>query len=136
MLYDSLLVLAIVMAGGALAIALRVLLSGAETAVSDPQTAAHGPLFQAWLVLLICGFFVFFWRWSGQTLGMQAWRLKVQNTDGSHLSIKQCLLRLAGGFLSWLCLGLGYWVVLVNKNNSSWSDSLSGSQCVLLPKKK
>ncbi len=135
MLYDSLLVLAIIMLGTALAIALRVWFSGADIAVNDPDTAAHGLLFQAWLLFLGCGFFVYFWRRTGQTLGMQAWRLKICNSDGSLISIKQCFLRLLGGVLSWLCLGLGYWQIAFRSDGASWSDLLSDSRCAQLPKR-
>lgn len=135
MLYDGLLVLAIVMAGTAAAIGVRVWLSGADAAVADPNTAAHGPLLQLWLLLLVVSFFTLFWRWKGQTLGMQAWRLKIRNADGSRLSVAQCLLRLLAGLLSWCCLGFGYWVIFFNPGKGSWSDSWSKSECVVLPKK-
>ncbi len=135
MLYDGLLVLSLIMAGTAIAIGVRVWLSGADAAVGDPNTAAHGPVFQLWLLLLIVSFFTLFWRWKGQTLGMQAWRLKIRNADGSQLTVKQCLLRLVAGLLSWCCLGLGYWVILFNPAKGSWSDSWSQSECVVLPKK-
>ncbi|MFK8019598.1 MAG: RDD family protein [Pseudomonadales bacterium] len=136
MLYDSLIVIAIIMLGSALAIALRVWISGADAAAGDPQTAAHGIVFQLWLFFLIAGFFVLFWRWNGQTLGMQAWRLQVRNIDGQRLTLKQCLLRLLGGLVSWVCLGIGYWVILFRSDRASWSDSWSSTQCVVLPKTK
>lgn len=136
MLYDGLLSIAILMLGGAIAIGVRVAISGAEAATTDPMAAAHGLLLQLWLVLLLSAFFVFFWRRNGQTLGMQAWRLQVRNRDGSMLTVKQCLLRLAGGLMSWACLGLGYWLALFSPTKTSWSDRLSNSECVLLPKQK
>src|SRR5688500_17655250 len=38
-------------------------------------------------------FFGWFWTHSGQTLGMQAWRIKVQNVDGSAIGWLQTLQR-------------------------------------------
>ena len=38
-------------------------------------------------------FFGWFWTHSGQTLGMQAWRIKMQNADGSAINWLQTLQR-------------------------------------------
>ena len=135
MLYDLLLILAVIMGGTAIAIGIRVAMNGADVTTSDPQTAIHGVFYQLFLVSLIYGFFLVFWRRGGQTLGMQAWRLKAQNSDGSLLSIKQCSLRMLGGLLSWACGGLGYLFMLFSASRKTWSDSLSSSEIVQLPKK-
>ena len=102
MLYDSLLLCALIMVGTGLAIGLRTLFTDPAQVAADPQGAVHGVLYQAFIALLIVGFFTFFWRLSGQTLGMQAWRIRVQNADGSRLRFSQCLLRCLAGLLSWL----------------------------------
>ncbi len=54
------------------------------------------------LVLYVVGFFFFswFWRHGGQTLGMQAWRIKVVSDSDEKLSYEQCVKRyLVGTFL-------------------------------------
>lgn len=136
MFYDGLLILAISMTGTGAVIGLRVALSSTDAALNDPNTAVHGPLFQLFIVLLVTGFFVYFWRREGQTLGMQAWRIKVQNTDGSLLNTRQCLQRLAGGLLAWACAGIGFLQAFLRKDKLAWPDQLSGSIVVTLPKKK
>lgn len=135
MAYDTLLVAAIVMIGGAIAVGLRVALSGSEAAVADPATAAHGLLYQAWLACLVFGFFIVFWRWNGQTVGMLAWRLQVRNETNREPSLQQCALRLIGAAVSFATLGLGYWVLLIPGNTRSWPDKLSGTRVIVLPKK-
>jgi uncharacterized RDD family membrane protein YckC len=136
MLYDGLLLLALIMVGTGAAIGVRTLFTDPAQVAADPQGAVHGVFYQAFIALLVTGFFTCFWRLSGQTLGMQAWRIRVQNADGSRLSFSQCLLRCLAGLLSWLCLGLGYWVALFNAEKRSWSDMLSNSVAVQLPKEK
>lgn len=42
------------------------------------------------LVFFVTLFFVFSWSRGGMTLGMQAWRLRVQTADGRSLNLKQC----------------------------------------------
>jgi len=54
------------------------------------------------LVLYVVGFsfFSWFWRHGGQTLGMQAWRIKVVSNSNKQLTYKQCVKRyLCGTFL-------------------------------------
>lgn len=134
MLYDSLLLFSVMIVGTYAAIGVRRLFTDPSQIANDPQGAVHGLLYQGFIVLLIAGFFTCFWRLQGQTLGMQAWRIRVQNEDGSRLHYSQCLLRCLAGLLSWLCLGLGYWVMLFSTNKRSWSDMLSGSVAVYVPK--
>ena len=47
---------------------------------------------------------------SGQTLGMKAWRLRLQRSDGSLATAQQCLKR-CPGFISLAAFGLGYFAV-------------------------
>lgn len=136
MFYDGLLLIAISMGGTGAAIALRVAFSSAQAAADDPNTAVHGPLYQLFIIVLLTSFYVYFWRRDGQTLGMQAWRIRVQNQDGSLLSTQQCLQRLGAGLLSWLCLGLGFLQAFVRKDKLTWTDQFSKSVVVHLPKKK
>ena len=71
---------------------------------------------------------------GGQTLGMQAWRIKLVAIDGSKLRFSQALLRCLGAAISAGCLGLGYLWKLVDRNNRYWHDYLSGTELELLPK--
>ena len=80
-------------------------------------------------------FFCFFWRRAGMTLGMQAWRLQVQTSNGQIPSLKQCLIRCAIGWLSLAVLGLGYWWVIIDPQRRSWPDMVSNTRTVLLPKR-
>lgn len=98
------------------------------------QPAASGPLYQAYLVLVIYGFFALFWHHSGQTLGMLAWKLRIQDPEGYSISWNQTLRRFLGAVLSWCCFGLGYWWILFDKDKHAWHDKLSNSEVVQLPK--
>lgn len=90
---------------------------------------------QLLLVFFVTLFFVFSWSRGGMTLGMQAWRLRVQTADGYSLNLKQCLIRCAVAWLSLLAFGLGYLWVLFDKQRRSWPDIASNTQTVVLPKK-
>lgn len=85
-----------------------------------------------WMVPFL--FYWYFWRRSGQTLGMLAWRIRVQTPQGEALNARQTFLRLIGGLLSWSCLGLGYLWLKFDREQRTWPDILSGTQVVVLPK--
>ena len=64
------------------------------------------------LVLVGLVFFGYFWTKSGQTIGMRAWRLKVQTSQGSLISWPQAIIRSISALL-----GLGNLMVLVDFKN-------------------
>ncbi len=93
--YDSLLLLSILLSTSFIAV-----LSNRGQAIPP-----HSPVFQALLGLLIYLFFIGFWTYPGQTVGMAAWKLKVVCLkSGQAISLKQAHLRLLYGILTF---GLG-----------------------------
>lgn len=87
------------------------------------------------LLFFVTLFFVYSWRRGGMTLGMQAWRLRVQTTDGHAITLKQSLIRCVTAWLSLAAFGIGYWWVLFDRQRRSWPDIASNTQTVVLPKK-
>ncbi|WP_460141025.1 RDD family protein [Pseudomonas sp. S2_E01] len=94
------------------------------------------PLLSTVLFFVLFGFFAKFWTMTGQTLGMQVWCIRVQNADGSSISLWQALLRFIVSIASWLCVGLGFVWSLFDKQKRSWHDIYSGTELVRIPKKK
>ncbi|MBP6382319.1 MAG: RDD family protein [Pseudomonadales bacterium] len=135
MLYDSLLVFAVAWTVTALAVFLRLERVGESAIRASGKAAASGLLLQLAIAVALVLFFGWFWTRSGQTLGMQAWRLRVQQPDGSPISWRQALVRMGGAVLSALCLGAGYWWLLFDRERRTWHDRLSGTRVVLLPKR-
>lgn len=129
MLYDTLLILPLFMASSFVLVALF----GATDDVNHP-TVPVWVTRATWPVIVVL-FFGLFWRKTGQTLGMQAWRIRVIPCSGDRLSWGQVVLRCAGAAVSAACLGLGYLWPLVDRDGRSWHDRLSGSRLVLLPKR-
>jgi len=104
-----------------------------------PQPGESGALeriYQAALLLVVVLFFGVFWTWRGQTIGMLAWRLRVQRPDGSTLAWRDALIRLAGACVSLAALGLGYFWIWIDREKLAWHDRWSGTRVVVLPKKK
>jgi uncharacterized RDD family membrane protein YckC len=84
------------------------------------------------LVLVSMFFFSYFWTKSGQTIGMRAWRLKVQTPDGKLLSWPKAMAR-----CSFALFGLGNLFVLFDfKQKRALQDMLCGTEVLLLSKEE
>jgi len=99
------------------------------------QPALHGPIFRVGLGLALLGFYAFFWLRSGQTLGMQAWRLKLISESGEPLKFRTVVLRALLGVPSLLLFGLGYLWILFNPKRLAVHDLITKTRVVQLPKK-
>ncbi len=102
--------------------------------ITDLPIVAQGPVFQLYLLLVIAGFYLFFWRKSGQTLGMQAWRLKLVAADGGKPGWGACLLRCLVAPFSLALAGIGYWLAWFHPQRLTLHDRLSHSRVILMPK--
>lgn len=102
----------------------------------DAMNDHAGPAFQSVLFLVTFGFFTFFWRRTGQTLGMQAWRIRIQNNNGRAISMTQALMRFFAGAFSLICLGIGHFWMLFSPSKRTWPDSFSESEVVYVPSDK
>ena len=85
-------------------------------------------LIYGWNLAWVSFFFVYFWEKSGQTLGMKAWRLRLQNQDGTRITIMTGIKRLLPTLL-----GLGNLTVIFDrKNKLSLQDRVTNTEVVVL----
>lgn len=101
-----------------------------EQVVNELPIVASGPLFQLYLLSVIVLFFLYFWCRIGQTLGMQAWKLKLVDESGGLVKPGRALLRLATATLSWAALGMGYWWIWIDREGLAWHDRLSRTRLI------
>ncbi len=102
-----------------------ILISGGEVG---------GAWFQSLLLVENYLFCAWFWLKDGATLGMRAWRLKVQTETGGKITLNQSLVRYLAGIFSLLAFGLGYLWILLDRRNRSWNDMVSNTQIIYTPK--
>ena len=110
-----------------------------------------GPGLRFTLFLVLYLFFGYFWTRVGQTLGMQVWRVRIQNLDGVSVSWSQALRRyVTAAVIVFLALLAGYYlgavsllfsvpaivVLFVPINGLSLTDRMSDSVVVEVEKKK
>jgi uncharacterized RDD family membrane protein YckC len=137
MVYDGLLVLAIMLtvAGVANLFAARPEIAPDATSVSiEDMETVTGPGLTSVLFALTFAFFAFFWVRHGRTLGMQAWRLRVQDRDGRNITLRQALQRFVAAIPSLGLCGAGYLWAFLDPSGLTWPDRLSGTRVVVVPK--
>jgi uncharacterized RDD family membrane protein YckC len=110
-------------------------LTGGEAITADRYGAPLELAYRATLIGLIIGFFGWFWTRRGQTLGMQAWRLRLVREDGSLLTWLDTLKRLAAALVSLAPLGLGYFWLWIDRDKLTWHDRWTHTRVIVLPKK-
>ena len=123
--YDCLLLTAIYFVIGAIAV-------GVNDGESIPLAWS---LLVSLLVFPLCAFFFYcwFWRRGGQTLGMQAWRIKLIS-DVAPLPIKYCAIRFLTSLLSLAAMGTGFLWMLIDRDKRAWQDMASKSWIVVIPR--
>ena len=89
--------------------------------------------YQAYLLALSFLYFGWFWTHGGQTLGMRAWRLRLQVCAHAAGPVpwRRALARFLAAGLSWAALGLGFAWALWDRERLTWHDRLSGTMLVL-----
>ncbi len=126
MLYDLLLLFGVLVVGAAVYQIGFALITGA----ADISGPARLP-FQLYLLVLIAGYYLYFWTGGRETLGMRAWRTRLLRADGRELGAADALRRLALAALTLLPAGAGLLWVLFDREGLAWYDRLSRTRPVL-----
>lgn len=102
--------------------------------VRPPSWYRHGVIFPC-LILASWGFYAWFWRHGGQTLGMQAWKLMARDTGKKPMTVKQTVIRFFAGWISTFGFGLG-WLIAIRGQKGTLHDRLSNTEVIVVPKAK
>ena len=112
MLYDSVILVALLMVATAFALPF-----------GDTQKIALQDFwFTLWLILVCFAYFAGCWRYGAMTLGMRAWHVRIVSYDGNTISWYRCVLRFLTGPVSLAALGLGFFWALLDQKNRCWHD--------------
>jgi uncharacterized RDD family membrane protein YckC len=123
MVYESLILLAILFLADALVLIIR------REAV-PPGVLWH----QLYLIIVLAGYFAYCFVRSGQTVGMFAWRTMLTDASGNRVGYGLALLRF---FVAALCgLGvLGLFWMWIDPDKMALQDRLSKTRVLRLPKR-
>lgn len=117
--YDLLLLAAVLLLASAIAVAVNAVLVGGEA------IASGNPFFFFYLLAVSFLFYGWFWTHGGQTLGMRTWKVFLLSDNQHGISWKQAFLRFITVMPSWLFLGIGFWPQWFGKKPKSWPDLVS-----------
>lgn len=117
--YDCLLLLAILFGGTALLLPF-----------TGGEAIQAGNLYYSIYILIISFlFFGWFWIHGGQTLGMRAWKIRVEQLDGRDISWGQAVHRF---ILMYITFGLSLLWCFTNNERQAFHDRLSGTRTIIL----
>jgi uncharacterized RDD family membrane protein YckC len=132
LVYDTFLVVPIIMVSTALVMMLYVQVVPVNT--SEEVVALPSGLVQTTAVFSVAMFYFIFWRRGGQTLGMQAWRVKLVNKYGCPATTLQIVLRLMTAIPSYGLFGLGLAWRFIDPSKRYLHDRLSGTRLTSVEK--
>ncbi len=134
LLYDGFLVVAIWFVIGYF---VQLLFGPDSNQLVDGQVQTD-PLMDTLLFILMIAsafsFYAWFWIKSGQTLGMIAWRLRLETPDGQLVTLRHALIRWLLAWPSFGLLGIGFLWLYIDPNGDTMHDRFSRTRVVLLPK--
>ena len=84
-------------------------------------------LLQAWVLVVIGAYFVWFWTRGGQTLPMKTWHIRLVRADGTAVNAPRAIHRYVIALLGFAALGLGFFWALVDRDRQFLHDRLSGT---------
>lgn len=102
--------------------------------LGEVDTRQERLLLQLFLWAVAGIYFIVCWVKTGQTLAMQAWKVKLLNADNHCLNVRWALLRYVLATISLACFGAGYLWALLDKNQLFLHDRLLRTRLVQLVK--
>jgi uncharacterized RDD family membrane protein YckC len=118
--YDFVIVISLLMLATLLAMLAGF---GGRTAMKDPAYTIY---------LLSIWFFYLAWCWhkGGMTVGMRAWRVKIEDESGNRPGWGKSTIRFLASLLSAAAVGIGFAWALFDSRKRTWHDILSGSRLI------
>jgi len=109
-----------------LLIALFFVITAVVVPLNDGEALQHWS-YKIVLLLIAFVFFDWFWRHGGQTLGMRAWRIRIESQNDEMLTFKQTMQRFLVG-----CAAFGFTLVYMFFNPEGYAlhDKLSKTKIV------
>jgi len=132
MLYDAMLVTGLLLMAIVPVVVFLAISSGWDNI--DTAGLRTNPFYIAYLLAIPFLFFVCFWKFAGQTLGMRTWRIRIVAAQGGDISWRSLIVRYFSAAISLGALGLGFFWILIDPEKRAWHDRLSRTRLILVPK--
>lgn len=128
LVYDALLLLAVLLGAGGLFVGIAHWLTGLDAAIR-----VGNPLlmpFRLYLLGVVYLYFAGFWVRVGHTPGMLTWKLELVRADGGAPTWRDAAVRLLSTLASLAACGAGWLWILFDRDRLAWHDRLSGTRII------
>lgn len=95
------------------------------------QAGLRRHIFQAYLLMIVSGYFTWFWVHGGQTLAMKTWHIRLVTVENGYIPVKVALLRFVLATAGLAFFGAGWWWMLFDRENCTLHDRLAGTRLVV-----
>ena len=96
----------------------------------DTNASYFKPLYQLYLLFVMGYYFIWFWTHGGQTLAMQAWKIRVVTSEGQMLNNRKAIIRYLLAVTGTLFLGAGFLWALIDREHLYLHDRLTGTRLI------
>ena len=96
----------------------------------DSTSGLRRHVLQAWVVLVVGAYLVWFWTRGGQTLAMKTWRIRVEAADGGPVRFGQAVRRYLFAWAGAAALGIGFLWALLDRDGQFLHDRLARTRLV------
>jgi uncharacterized RDD family membrane protein YckC len=96
----------------------------------DTNASYFKPLYQLYLLFVMGYYFIWFWTHGGQTLAMQAWKIRIVTSEGQMLSNRKAIIRYLLAVTGTLFLGAGFLWALIDREHLYLHDRLAGTRLI------
>jgi uncharacterized RDD family membrane protein YckC len=96
----------------------------------DTNASYFKPLYQLYLLFVMGYYFIWFWTHGGQTLAMQAWKIRIVTSEGQMLSNRKAIIRYLLAVTGTLFLGAGFLWALIDPEHLYLHDRLTGTRLI------
>ncbi len=121
LVYEILLLIAVVLVAG-----------GVAAALAQITNPAYTRLLTRVIAVTACAVY-FAWQWHsrGKTLPMKTWRIRLETADGMRVAVPQALMRAALATAGYLLLGISVIWVFIDRDRQFLHDRLAGTRLVV-----
>jgi len=96
----------------------------------EGQTALMDPVYTIYLFLVWFFYIAGCWHAGGMTVGMRAWRVRIEDEQGNNPDWKKSSIRFAVSLLSAAVAGAGFFWSVTDRDKRCWHDMLSATRLI------
>jgi len=94
----------------------------------------RNPFFVTYIFTIFFLYTAWFWTQGGQTLGMRAWKIRLETLNGDHVTWLQAFIRWLLSLVSFILFGAGFIWMLFDRKKRTFYDLLCKTQIINVEK--